>query len=312
MTCVPRKKGNRWGRKFVDRRDWPVYNRQLVKRGEYWLELGWVEGWNAELAVMNAGKAGRPFLYPKSLIELQAVWHAHQLPYRMIEGITAKLFEFGKLPAVDHYSTANRRINKLDLKLLPPKGGSLMLFSDGSGFQAKAGGEYLREKYGKKNRRWVQVIILGDPETKEPVSFEVNIVQGSEVESSKRQLKQLVEAGVGLNGFGGDGAMDDLELWRQLEEYGLDPGIKPDKNAVEDSESGLRNKEVKERNKLGYKRWARKRRYGRRWPATEGIFSAFKRMLGEGLAAKSIPGMLQEAGLKVWAYQRLKRYGERA
>jgi len=302
----------RWGKKFVDKRDWLVYSQQLVKRGEYWLDLDWVKCWDAELAVMNSGKAGRPFEFPESLIELQGVWHAHQLPYRMIQGITVKLFEFGKLPAVDHYSTVNRRTNKLDLKLLPPRGSSLALFSDGTGLQAKAGGEYLREKYGKKNRRWVQVIILGDPETKEPVSFEVNIVQGSEPESSKRQLEALVEARVDVAGFGGDGAMDDFGLWDYLDKMKWRPAIKPQVNARDDSENSLRNKEVKKRNKLGYKRWAKKREYGRRWPATEGIFSAFKRMFGEGLAAKSVLGMLQEAGLKVWAYQRLKRYGESA
>jgi hypothetical protein len=300
----------RWGKKVGDRRVWPVYNGQLVKRGEDWLDLEWVENWDAELAEMNAGKVGPPFQFPNSLIELQGVWHSHQLPYRMIEGITAKLFEFGKLPAVDHYSTANRRINKLDLKLLPPQGNTLMLFSDGTGLQAKAGGEYLREKYGKKNRRWVQVIILGDPKTKEPVSFEVNILQGSEPESSKRQLEGLVERGVDVEGFGGDGAMDDFDLWNLLEEMELSPAIKTQVNARDDSENELRNQQVKERNEFGYKDWAKKREYGRRWPATEGIFSAFKRMFGEGLAAKSIRGMLQEAGMKVWTYQRLKRYGE--
>lgn len=300
----------RWGKKFVDKRNWPVYNGQLVKRGEYWLDLEWVEHWDAELAEMNADKVGRPFEFPNSLIELQATWHAHQLPYRLIEGITVKLFEFGQLPAVDHYSTVNRRINQLDLKLLPPQGGKLVLFSDGSGLQAKAGGEYLREKYGKKNRRWVQVIILGDPVTKEPVSFEVNIVQGSEPDSSVRQLEDLADAGIDVAGFGGDGAMDDFDLWDLLEEMNWSPAIKTQVNAREDSENELRNKEVKDRNKLGYKRWARKRKYGRRWPATEGVFSALKRMFGEELAAKSELGMLQEAGLKVWAYQRLKRYAE--
>ncbi|MFH1107006.1 MAG: transposase, partial [Candidatus Micrarchaeota archaeon] len=252
------------------------------------------------------------FEYPNSLIQLQSVWHAHQLPYRMIEGLTRKLFDIGQVPAVDDFSTVNRRINQLDLKLLPPQGGKLFLFSDGTGLQAKAGGEYLREKYGKKNRRWVQVIILGDPVTKEPVSCEVNIIQGSEPDSSIRQLEDLVESGVDIKGFGGDGAMDDFDLWDLLEKMKWRPAIKPQVNAREDSKNGLRNREVKKRNKLGYKDWARKRKYGRRWPATEGIFSAFKRMLGEELAAKSVLGMLQEARLKVWAYQRLKRYGESA
>ncbi len=106
--------------------------------------------------------------------------------------------------------------------------------------------------------------------------------------------------------------MDDFDLWDLLDKMKWNPAIKPQVNAREDSKNGLRNQEVKKRNKVGYKRWAKKRRYGRRWPATEGIFSAFKRMFGEELAAKSVLGMLQEAGLKVWAYQRLKRFGELA
>ncbi len=302
----------RWGKKFVDKRDWPVYNEQLVKRGEYLLDMEWVEQWDTELERMNAGKNGPRFQYPNSLIELQAVWHAKNLPYRMIEGITRDLFKIGQLPEYNHYSTVNRRVNKLSLKLAVPKGNNLALFSDGSSLQAKAGGEYLREKYGKENRRWVQIIILGDPVTKEPVSFEVNIIQGSEPDSTQRQLEKLDEAGVDIESAGGDGAMDKMDLWNLLLKKGWIPVIKPDKNAVEDSENELRNKEVKERNKLGYKRWAKKHKYGLRWPATEGIFSAFKRMFGEQLSAKSELGMVQEAGLKVWAYQKLKRYGELA
>ncbi len=71
-----------------------------------------------------------------------------------------------------------------------------------------------------------------------------------------------------------------------------------------------RNDEVKLRNKLGYKKWARKRKYGQRWPATEGIFSAMKRIFGEQLTATSEKGMLQETACKIWAYQKFKRGGE--
>lgn len=302
----------RWGKPFVDKRDWKAYNGQLVKRGEYLLDLDWVEQWDEELERMNAGKAGARFEFPNSLIELQAVWHAKNFPYRMIEGITRELCEIGQLPACNSYSDVNRRMSKLNFKLALPKGDKLFLHSDGTGLQAKAGGEYLREKYGKKNRRWVQVIILGDPVTKEPVSFEVNIIQGSEPDSTRRQLEQLDEEGVDIAGVGGDGAMDALDLWNLLEKRKWLTAIKTQVNARDDLENELRNKAVKERNKLGYECWAKKHRYGRRWPATEGIFSAFKRMFGEQLSAKSERGMIQEAGLKVWAYQRLKRYGERA
>lgn len=309
MTDVKKKLQKRWGKKFEDNRDWKEYSEQLVKRGEYLLDLEWVKGWNKELAMMNEGKIGQPFTFPKSLIELQSVWHAKSHPYRMIEGMTRELSRIAGLPAYNDYSTVNRRVNNLDVKLEPPIGDNLALFSDGSGMQAIDGGEYLREKYGKKNRRWVQIIILGDPETKEPVSFEVNITPKSEAESTQKQAGGLREQGITIKAIGGDGAMDEMGLWGYLEQNKIKPIIKPDKNARDDTESELRNNVVKERNKKGYKKWAKKNDYGMRWPATEGIFSAIKRIFGEQLTATSEIGLTQEAAIKIWAYQKIKRYG---
>jgi len=310
MTNLKKKLRKRWGNKFIDRRDWNVYNQQLVKRGEYLLALDFVEGWNNELAKMNAGKRGAPYRFPKSLIEMQAVWHAHSLPYRMIEGLTTKLCELGQIPYSNNYSTVDRRVNRLCFELASPRGDAIVLFSDGSGLQAVSGGEYLREKYGKKNRCWVQVIILGDPATKEPVSFEVNLIHESEAESTERQLVPLLKQGVPITALGGDGGLDDKGLYNFCDDQELNPIIKPDKNARDDTDCDLRNQVVKERDKLGYKKWAKKHSYGDRWPATEGIFSAVKRIFGEEVRATSDQGMLQEAACKMWAYQKLKRYGE--
>jgi len=310
MTNIDTKTRKRWGKKFIDKRDWPKCNEKLVKQGEYLLDLDFVEGWNDELAEMNAGKIGAPFRFPTTLIELQAIWHAKRLPYRMIEGMTRDLRKIGQLPAYNTYSTVNRRVNKLAFTLAPPQGENIAVFSDGTGLQAVNGGEYLREKYGKKNRRWVQLVILGDAKTHEPISYEVHIIQESESESTERQLVTLLKNGVPVVAAGGDGAMDSKPLWNFCDEQGIIPIIKPDKNARTDTDSKLRNKVVKERNRLGYKKWAKRAGYGHRWPATEGIFSATKRIFGEQLAATSEQGMLQEAACKIWAYQRLKRYGE--
>lgn len=310
MTNVLKKKHKRWGKKFIDKRDWRAYTEQLVRRGEYLLDLSFVEQWAEELANMNKNKVGAPYRFPTTLIELQAIWHAKRFPYRMIEGMTRDLASMGQLPDYNDYSTVNRRVNALAFTLAPPQGENIVVFSDGTGLQAVAGGEYLREKYGKKNRRWVQLIILGDAKTHEPVSYEVHIIQESEAESTERQLAALLENNISIVAAGGDGSMDCLNLWNFCDDQGIIPIIKPDKNALTDTDSTLRNKVVRERNHIGYKRWARKNSYGFRWPATEGIFSATKRIFGEQLAATSEQGMLQEAACKIWAYQRLKRYGE--
>lgn len=310
MTNLKNKLNKRWGKKYIDNRDWPTYNDQLVKRGEYLLELEWVESWEDELQKMNEHKVGCPYEFPNSLIQMQGIWHVKKIPYRMIEGITRKLFEFTKLPDFNHYSTINRRVNKLDIRLEIPSGAKLCLFADGSGFQAIEGGEYLRSKYGKKNRRWIQVIILGHPETKEPISFEVNVIPSSEADSAKKQLDELIEDGVEIKAFGGDGGFDKIDLWKYLEDKKIRPIIKPDKNARDDSDSKWRNMNVKFLKEWGYERWAKTLNYGKRWTATEGIFSAIKRMFGEQLVAKSEKGMIQEAKMKVWAYKIMKRYGE--
>lgn len=300
-------KKKRWGKKFVDRRDWPSYNEELVKVGEYMLDMDWVESWDVELALMNQGKVGARYKFPKQLIELQAVWHAKSYPFRAIEGMTRDLCKIGQLPDYNDYSTVNRRINQLDYSLTLPKSENITVFSDGTGLQAVAGGEYLREKYGKKNRRWVQIIILGDPITKEPVSYEVNIIQESEPDSAQHQMEELLKADVNITCFGGDGAFDQMDLWNFLQKQEIQPVIKPDKNALDDTDNYLRNKHVKERKK-SYKKWAKKHKYGLRWPATEGVFSAIKRIFGETLRATSENGMIKEASAKIWAYQKLKQY----
>lgn len=168
-----------------------------------------------------------------------------------------------------------------------------------------------REKYGKKNRRWLQIIILGDAKTHEPVSYEVHLIPESEAKSTERQLVNLLKQGIDIVAAGGDGAMDTIQLWNFCQDQGIEPIIKPDQNALDNTDCKLRDSAVKERNKIGYKRWARKHKYGHRWSATEGINSAFKRMFGEQIIATSEKGMLQEAACKIWAYQKLKRYGEK-
>lgn len=310
MTNLKKKLKKRWGRKFEDHRDWKTYNKQLVKRGEYLLDLDWVQGWNDELEEMNKGKVGKPYRFPNSLIQVQGVWHSIEIPYRMIQGITMKLVEIADLPDSNHYSTINRRVNRLDIQLELSSDHFRVLAGDGSGFQAVSGGEYLRDKYGKKNRRWVQVIILCDPETKEPASFKVNIIPSSEPDSIEDQFDELIDKGVTVDEFKGDGGFDKIDLWKYFEKNRIQPIIKPDKNARVDSDSSWRNINVRYRNEFGYEEWAKLTNYGQRWVATEGVFSAIKRMFGEQLAGKSEIGMVQEAKLKVWSYVTLKRYGE--
>ncbi|MBN2250483.1 MAG: transposase [Candidatus Altiarchaeota archaeon] len=266
-----------------------------------------MEKWNQELAGMNRGKRGAPYQFPESLIGLQALWPALEILCRMMEGMTRDPSRMGQLPDYNDYSTVSRRINDLDYCLIPPGGNNLVIFSDGTGLQAVNGGKYLREKYGKKNRQWIQIILLGDAVTHEPVSYEINLLPASEPDSTQKQVTKLLSSGLTIKSVGGDGGLDKKSLRDFLDQQGIRPVIKPDENALSDTDCIPRNKTVFERNKRGYKRWAKKAGYGHRWTATEGIFSAIKRMFGEEIKAASEKGMLQEAACKIWTYQKLKK-----
>jgi len=113
---MPRK--DRWGYLNPDTRNWSIYNERLVKRGEFYLSLDFINQWDELIAVMNAGKRGRPFQYPEHFIAWMACIHVFlQLPYRQMEGFARKLTEFiPGLRAAD-YTTLFRRIQRLDLSL---------------------------------------------------------------------------------------------------------------------------------------------------------------------------------------------------
>jgi len=39
-------KNKRWGKPFVDNRDWSKHNEHLVQRGEFYLSLDFIAGWD--------------------------------------------------------------------------------------------------------------------------------------------------------------------------------------------------------------------------------------------------------------------------
>jgi len=96
---------------------WSLYNQSLVRRGEILLGFDVINNWDTELKEMNQGKIGEPFHYPNTFLLL--LGHAKvyfHLPYRQTEGI-AQGHAKGKLPSIPDFTTINRRINRLDIKI---------------------------------------------------------------------------------------------------------------------------------------------------------------------------------------------------
>ena len=90
MQSTFKKNGKRWGKKFKDDRDWSKYNEELVIRGEFYLDLDFVENWGDELEAMNRNKRGGQYKFPRSLMKWFMVWK-QLLDYRGLEGIARKM-----------------------------------------------------------------------------------------------------------------------------------------------------------------------------------------------------------------------------
>jgi hypothetical protein len=303
------KKG-RWGKKYVDKRDWPAYNEKLVRRGTFYLDFEWVQNWDKELAEMNRNKIGSPYQYPESLIELQAVWH-QLVNYRGVEGITRAVVEAGKLPHYNDFSTINRRVNKMSTKITLPAKGDVYASTDGTGIKLNMSGEYFQDKYGDGKKKYIKVVITADPTTKDLLKVDASLEgeELSEPQTAMTHIAELEAEGLNVVKFWGDGSFDVHELFDFLDHYSIESAVKISKDAVIDPEGSVRrNIEVRLFQKLGYKQWAEQKEYGKRWLGTEGIISAVKRCFGERVRSKKEENMLKEAKRKFWAYEKIRKY----
>jgi Transposase DDE domain len=306
-------KQKRWGKKTFYIRDWKNINETYVKRATFYLDFDWVKSWNVELIEMNLGKRGAPYQFPNSLIELQAVW-LNFFSYRGAEGITRKFVNLNLLPEYNNYSTIHRRVIDLDLKIPNPKTNEISISTDGSGIKMNVSGEYFEQMYGKGERKkFIKVVVSADPFKKDILKVEVSLEgEGdSEPDIAEKHMKKLIEEGNKIDEFFGDGSFDKHKLFDFCDQHRIKPVIKIRKGADPDAEGSWRRSiEVKKYKKLGYKKWAKKNKYGRRWTGTEGIFSAVKKIYGENVRAHKVENMCLEAKRKFWAYQIIKRYAE--
>jgi hypothetical protein len=293
------KKKKRWGKKFKDERNWKEYNEKLVKRGEYYINPKFLETWLDEIKEANAGKVGQPYLYPNSLIEFLAVLHEKGFKDRDLEGIARGLSKrLGNFPVIS-YSQINRRINTLDLKFDKKYEEKLIVGGDGTGNKVSNRGDWMRKRW-KIQRGWVKIVILGTPDGKI-----VDVRVGNEdlderkaargmLRKNKKKIKKII-----LDGF-----HDCNETFDLCDELSIEPVIKIRENA-NDEGMGPRPSEVRLYKEIGYKGWAKEKEYGLRWPSTEGIFSAVKRMFGECISATKKRNMYKEAKRKFWAYNKV-------
>jgi IS5 family transposase len=313
-----RAKGKRWG-SYEDKRDWREYNERLVKRGEMYLSLDFLESWEKDLKNMNAGKVGAPYDYPEPFMTFLGFIHVMLgIDYRGLEGFVRGLGRFATV-AVPDYSTICRRVNALRLgildTLLEHQGEDVVISLDASGLKVTNRREWIRKKW-KVHRGWIKVHIAVDKEGKQCVAIKVtdeSVGDQNEFSPLAREAERNVRTKGGrVVQANADGVYDSRDNFNALDEMGITPAIKIRENASTRARGcPLRKKHVRGYKRLGYKKWRNKYEYGYRWRA-EGNFSAVKRLTGEYVVATKKTNMYKEVIMKFLCYNSIIKYDETA
>lgn len=299
----------RWGKKFVDLRDWRDYSDKLVKRGEWFFDFSFLDSFQKELELMNKNKIGRPYQYSNSFIEFESKLQPY-FDYRSIQGICKALSKKIKGFPVNHYTNACDRINALDLDL--PKldfDKPIYVGNDGTGIKVSNRGEWMRQKW-QVRRGWIKAVITMDVEGKKLLDIEVFEKGDSEPDIFGRHIDRLIKKRVKINKGCADGAHDKRKLFNMFEKYHIEQAIKIRSNASTKAKGSVsRAREVRKFKEIGYKKWAKEKDYGMRW-ATEGKFSSVKRKFGEFVRSVEKNNMIEEAKRKFVLYERMMAYAE--
>jgi IS5 family transposase len=280
-------------------RDWSSYNESLVRRGQVLLDFDVIDNWYKELEIMNKGKVGEPYSYPSSFLQLLGYMRIYfHLPYRQTEGVV-KAHAGNKVPSIPHYSTINRRVNRLDIQINEKVGNDIVIAIDSTGIKVSNRGEWIRHKWHIR-KGYLKIHVAVDIRKKKILSLETT----SEEVHDGQVLKKLVDHTLEKNKVKralGDGSYDNNRNFRYLSKNHIQAGIKTRRNSkVRPTNCKARNKAVL-RQQRNPKRWKHSVSYGHRWMA-ETVFSSMKRMFGEHVSARKFPDMIKEMFLKASLY----------
>lgn len=275
-----------------------------MRRGEILLDLSILDGWDSELEKMNAGKEGEQYVYPDVFIRLLGYIHVlFHLPYRQTEGLLKALRKFDSRIQAPDYSTIDRRVNRLDVKVDEEDyGDDMVLAVDTSGIKVSNRGDWMRRKW-KVRRGFLKIHIAVDVKRKKILALEVT----SEKVGDGRMLRPLVEEASGKTKVAktlGDGAYDTKSNFRYLDDKGIEPVIKVRRNSSSKAGGCMTRKLVAQEYLEDPDAWKRKHGYGQRW-MVESAFSSFKRTFGEYVSARKFRNMAKEMIIKASLYNLL-------
>ncbi len=299
---------------------WSEYNESLVRRGEILLGFDIIDNWDKELKEMNQGKIGEPFHYPNTFLLLLGYAKAYfHLPYRQTEGIVRGHTKGKLLPAIPDFSTINRRINRLNIKINGKGKQSeeeeeedfydyIIIAIDSTGIKVTNRGQWMNKKWNvqRKKKGYLKIHVAVDIKSKKILSMEITDEHTHDSKMLPSLVDEILKANEDdrIDKLLADGAYDSNDIFRYVSEKGITSCIKVRKNAKRVRKAGniFRNLSVIAQ-RYDLQQWKDSVSYGKRW-IVETVFSSIKRMFGEYVYSIRMENMKQELMLKASLYNK--------
>lgn len=310
-TSNKKPKRSRIPRKPDGKIDWAKYNDQLVRRGMALFDFEWLDKHALLIRRKNKNKVGSPFQYSDEFMKffgmLKVVFH---LPLREVEGFIRGISTYLKTLGTPDHATIHRRINSLDLSYLDEQllnsAEPIELAVDSTGIKVSNYGDWMRKVHGGKKRRgWLKIHFAVDTKTHKIIAMDVTTEKVADDKCFLNLVHQSIEK-TSVGRVLADGAYDTYRNFDILNDVGIDPAIKVDKNSKTGytprgiSQTRFSRDKTVEEYFRDQELWKKKHNYGFRWLA-ESTFSLFKRTFGEHSYSKKFNYMVKEMQMKVFA-----------
>src|SRR3954451_8364998 len=300
--------------------NWRAYDASLRQRGSLpvWFTEAAVAAWAAEPRTTPGGQAHYSSLAITTALTLKAVF---RLALRQTEGLIGSIIGLLGLDlSVPDHTTLSRRAETLEVPR--PRSDSrtdagrdpepLHLLVDSTGLKLCGPGEWLIEKHGTRTRRaWRKLHVGVDADTGRIVASELTT---HDVDDGSQVGPLLDQVAAPLASFTGDGAYDQEGVYASVAER--HPGarvIVPPRSTTVPSQTAetaptQRDQHLQLIAKHGRMGWQTASGYNRRALA-EATIGRFKRVIGDGLRARTDQRQATEMNVGVMVLNRMLELG---
>ena len=146
----------------------------------------------------------------------------------------------GKVPSIPHYTTINRRINRLDIKIKDTDNEDkefedeyIVIAIDSTGIKVTNRGQWMRDKWNVRTKGYLKIHIAVDVKTKKILSIKVTDEHAHDSKMLPELVDEIIDSDsiTTIGKLFADGAYEGNEIFRNLGDNGIMPCIKVRKNA---------------------------------------------------------------------------------